>query len=732
MFLRDACSCSLCRDTSSKQKNFETAQIPERIEAAVISPSTSGFYVRWINDIEGFSHDHESFYSHRFIKQQETLSSRMYLSQSLHRRRLWDLEIYENESAQHRKIDYQEFREDEAQVKEALDTVDRYGLVFLKNVPSSNIAIKHIAKRIGPIRRTFYGSEWDVRSVSNAKNVAYTSKFLDLHMDLLYMADPPGMQILHCMQPCSIGGESLFSDAFHAYELMRKNDPTLASAFADFPVTYGYCNDGQWYQHTHPSVEWQSTKSAAMVPDPWTEDNFYDTGRTYNAINWSPPFQATFEREIGDRADFSSRKARFRSYHAGAKLFKSFVQDEKALLKYVMQEGECVLFDNRRILHGRTEFEGERWFRGAYIDTDAWRSRHRVLRELNRLGGNEHEKSKPTSPSRPQMLSEGFRPLTNYPAISQHAQDHYTDKKSVIGTFTIEKAIEDVQLNREVVSDRYADQDAASDSLLLREPNTSNQESSNEAKEVKRTAGLKASRKEPAGIRRVDSKKRKESRITTDKHGMPILTKKQRLRARKEAKKERLRALRKHREEKQRALVEKRLARERTIQDAQVERVARWRAEERAAHPDPTVWDKLPEEMKRQMIHARGEQENAQRKALRAKMKAKGLAEGQAEADGEKENEEQQNLVNKPQMQAEKAAERERPVSHEKVPGQSMLKQKSQKEAIKPDQRKNYVAYSPNFGKQFQQSKGVVVGRKERLGGRLGRPLGVETRRPTG
>ena len=49
-----------------------------------------------------------------------------------------------------------------------------------------------------------------------------------------------------------------------------------------------------------------------------------------------------------------------------------------------MGPGECVIFDNRRVLHARKRFEvgdlgKERWLRGAYLDKDPFVSRMRVL-----------------------------------------------------------------------------------------------------------------------------------------------------------------------------------------------------------------------------------------------------------------------------------------------------------------------------------------------------------------
>jgi len=50
---------------------------------------------------------------------------------------------------------------------------------------------------------------------------------------------------------------------------------------------------------------------------------------------------------------------------------------------YRLQEGDLVIFDNRRTLHAREAFDasaGERWLKGAYLDDDVYRSKLRELR----------------------------------------------------------------------------------------------------------------------------------------------------------------------------------------------------------------------------------------------------------------------------------------------------------------------------------------------------------------
>lgn len=66
-----------------------------------------------------------------------------------------------------------------------LKTLYKFGLVIIQNVPEDPMAVERIGEKIGPLRHTFYGRTWDVKDKPKAENVAYTSGFLGLHMDLL-------------------------------------------------------------------------------------------------------------------------------------------------------------------------------------------------------------------------------------------------------------------------------------------------------------------------------------------------------------------------------------------------------------------------------------------------------------------------------------------------------------------------------------------------------------------
>ncbi len=76
------------------------------------------------------------------------------------------------------------------------------------------------------------------------------------------------------------------------------------------------------------------------------------------------------------------------AFFAAYRLFARLLLEERFQLKLRMEVGQLVLFDNRRILHGRAAFtagDGTRHLRGCYLARDSVQSETALLRR--RLAG---------------------------------------------------------------------------------------------------------------------------------------------------------------------------------------------------------------------------------------------------------------------------------------------------------------------------------------------------------
>ena len=73
------------------------------------------------------------------------------------------------------------------------------GIAFLREVPSVDAGILEAAALMGRVSETNYGQVFDVRSVPQPENLAYSDLGLGLHTDNPYREPVPGFQVLHAL-----------------------------------------------------------------------------------------------------------------------------------------------------------------------------------------------------------------------------------------------------------------------------------------------------------------------------------------------------------------------------------------------------------------------------------------------------------------------------------------------------------------------------------------------------
>ncbi|KAI5959866.1 uncharacterized protein KGF55_005098 [Candida pseudojiufengensis] len=379
VFLRDSCTSSESIDEATSQKLFTTAEgatnLSIKSEPRITNGKEPTLNIEWNNN-------------GNFINSQYPLSFLLKHSNNIlnregkffdNDRKIWDkIELESNlESINHT---YEEFLNNDETFFKALHNLNKYGLCFINDIPhpklnemnESNVnewPIANLANKFGYIKKTFYGSLFDVKNLKNqAKNIAYTNTFLPLHMDLLYYESPPGLQMLHAIQNSTLGGENIFCDSFLAANYVKQKDPKAYDALTKIPITYHYDNNNEYYYFKRPLI---------IEDKEITNPNF----PKIHAINYSPPFQGPFEKGVVKENDPKSY-SEFDDFIRGFKLFENFINDPKNHYEIKLPEGTCVIFENRRTLHSRNEFNdsngGDRWLMGTYVDGDSFRSKLRI------------------------------------------------------------------------------------------------------------------------------------------------------------------------------------------------------------------------------------------------------------------------------------------------------------------------------------------------------------------
>ena len=195
---------------------------------------------------------------------------------------------------------------------------------------------------------------------ARGSSVSSAQSFHGVATDPRYFSSPPRFQALHCLRNRVEGGSSYFVDAFSAVRSLKRDNPEYRVPQIDFE----YDNDGHYLHYTHP-----------LFTGSWD-----DFSRLTAAVNWSPPFQG-----LPRWASSKGVKATSQIYQS-LDLFQKKLSEPHREWEFTLQEGDLVLFDNRRVLHARRAFrdlteaereergveviEGEssRWLKGCYLD----------------------------------------------------------------------------------------------------------------------------------------------------------------------------------------------------------------------------------------------------------------------------------------------------------------------------------------------------------------------------
>jgi gamma-butyrobetaine dioxygenase len=228
------------------------------------------------------------------------------------------------------------------------------GIAFLEGVPAEPGRVLEVASWIGWVRETNYGRIFDVRAVPDPNNLAYTNRPLALHTDNPYRDPVPGLQILHCLYAGREGGVSLFADGFAIAEALRAEDPGSFQFLASAPVPFSFRD---------PETELSAVRPMLQV----------DAEGRLTAVHYN-------SRSI---APLRMEPAKIPGFYAAWRALARLLADPRFLLTTLLAPEELVLFDNHRILHGRTGFApaDPRHLQGCYLDQDGLRSRIAILKQ---------------------------------------------------------------------------------------------------------------------------------------------------------------------------------------------------------------------------------------------------------------------------------------------------------------------------------------------------------------
>ena len=235
----------------------------------------------------------------------------------------------------------------------SLDAVLRQGFVLLHDVPADDGAVLDVAASFGFVRATNYGDLFDVRVEPNPNNLAFTSLPITPHTDNPYRDPVPTVQLLHCLRNAAQGGDSGLVDGFRAAALLRTEQPAAFDVLTGTEVSFAFSSADAELRATRPMI--------ALTADGRIREVRFNN-RSLQPVRGS-----------------AERVERF---YAAYRAFDEILNRPQLRLVLRLAPGDCLVFDNTRVLHARTAFDsvGERHLQGCYADLDGLASTAAVLR----------------------------------------------------------------------------------------------------------------------------------------------------------------------------------------------------------------------------------------------------------------------------------------------------------------------------------------------------------------
>ena len=343
LWLRD----NLCedRDPHSGQRLIDIADLPEdpRIRSAVAH--NGAVNVEWETESRSATFELEWLLAHA--------SSRSDPRPEFTPRR-WLEGASLNVARDFASATFSEAQSDRSRRARWLTRLLQDGIAFLSNVPSNDAGIFEAAALVGRVSETNYGQVFDVRSVPQPENLAYSELGLGLHTDNPYREPVPGFQVLHALVASPDGGESLFGDGFAIAEHLRATFPDAFQVLTRTPVPFRYqSKDAELYAE-RPLIQLTCTGEVSAVH--------------YNSRSIAPLRLAA--RDAGP-------------FYSAYRRFAALLRDSRFHLHFTLRDGDLVVFDNQRTLHGRTAFSSARYprhLRGCYLTRDSVYSEAALLR----------------------------------------------------------------------------------------------------------------------------------------------------------------------------------------------------------------------------------------------------------------------------------------------------------------------------------------------------------------
>lgn len=356
IWLRDYCHCQDCFFDATKQKLASAATINPDIKPTEIKVGDKEIVVVWDQDSHVSKYDFEWLWLHSYNPRLIPVKEKLQGAEELLKKELWQVkDIKDNLPT----VDYNAVMactdDDEEAIKDWSLKIWKHGFCLVDNVPVTPEDTEKLCEKLNYIRPTHYGGFWDFTSDLAKADTAYTNFDISSHTDGTYWSNTPGLQLFHLLYHDGTGGTTSLVDAFKCAQILKEKYPESFEIFCRIRVP------------AHSAGE----EKVAIQPDVPQPVFKLDSNGDLLQVRWNQSDRSTMD-SWDDPNDVPK-------FFKAIRDWVSIISDPENELWHQMKPGQCLIFDNWRVFHSRSEFTGKRRLCGAYLERDDFVSRTKLL-----------------------------------------------------------------------------------------------------------------------------------------------------------------------------------------------------------------------------------------------------------------------------------------------------------------------------------------------------------------
>ena len=348
-WLRENCGCPKCMHPDAWERTADFMAIPLDIKPATCSADAAGLHLTW--PAHGAPCD-GSHYNWDWLDRHRAERAARLARKVRHTGRAG------SPRKESLSVPFSGMMGRDADLQRLLENIEATGLGIVTEAPTDHLAVIRIAERIAYVEESHFGRYFDVVSEVHPENLSYTPDALHPHNDLPSRQHLPGVQLLHCRRNEVAGGDSVLVNSVAAAERLRRDDPEAFDMLSTRRVTF-----------TSVGKDWEIANRATIIE--------VDEDGDVVGTRLHPALLGPVDIEPDEQLAF------YRSHRA----LLNVALDPEMQFRLRLNEGDCMIFANARIVHARSAFDantGSRHLQGCYVGWDDLRSRLNVLRRGER------------------------------------------------------------------------------------------------------------------------------------------------------------------------------------------------------------------------------------------------------------------------------------------------------------------------------------------------------------